>query len=80
MQRCQELEKQGRNLEEEMKVGKLGPFHGPPPCRQGVSFTCRRQNASQTSADHRRDSLDEYDEYIAMDGGVHAIEPEIWRC
>jgi hypothetical protein len=21
--------------------------------------------------------LDEYDEYIAMDGGVHAIEPEI---
>jgi hypothetical protein len=31
----------------------------------------------QTRADHRRDSLDEYDEYIAMDGGVHAIEPEI---
>ena len=31
-------------------------------------------------ADHRRDSLDEYDEYIAMDGGVHAIEPEIWPC
>ena len=37
-------------------------------------------NASQTRADHRCDSLDEYDEYIAMDGGVHAIEPEIWSC
>jgi hypothetical protein len=24
--------------------------------------------------------LDEYDEYIAMDGGVDAIEPEIWLC
>ena len=38
---------------------------------------------SQTRADHRRDSLDEYDEYdeyIAMDGGVHAIEPEIRPC
>ena len=34
----------------------------------------------QVSADHRRDSLDEYDEYIAMAGGVHAIEPEIWPC
>ena len=34
----------------------------------------------QTRADHRCDSLDEYDEYIAMDGGVHAIEPEIWPC
>jgi hypothetical protein len=31
-------------------------------------------------ADHRRDSLDEYDKYIAMDGGVRAIEPEIWPC
>ena len=31
-------------------------------------------------ADHCRDSLDEYDEYSAMDGGVHAIEPHIWPC
>jgi hypothetical protein len=27
MQRCRELEKQGRNLEKEMKVVALGPFH-----------------------------------------------------
>ena len=29
---------------------------------------------------HRRDGLDGYDEYSAMDGGFHAIEPEIWPC
>jgi hypothetical protein len=34
-------------------------------------------SASQTRTDHRRHSLDEY---IAVDGGVYAMEPEIWPC
>jgi hypothetical protein len=29
MQRCQMLEEQGKCLEKEMKLGNLGPFHGP---------------------------------------------------
>jgi hypothetical protein len=36
--------------------------------------------AFQIRADDRCDSLDDYDEYIAMDGGVHAIAPKMWPC
>jgi hypothetical protein len=36
MQRCRELEKQGRNLEKEMKVVALRPFHGPPRALGGI--------------------------------------------
>jgi hypothetical protein len=49
--------------------------------REGLSDSTDPSHIlSVIQADHRHDSLDEYDEYIAMDGGVHAIEPEMWPC